>query len=89
MICTPVRSIIPSLKLRDYLSVQVHKPCSISHLYLLFDCGKMLKIYHIITKRCKFVFMSNGHISIFPSGFTQFSKRKDLDEGLHCLCSSL
>ena len=33
MVCTPVRSIIPSLKLGDYLSVQVHKPCSISHLY--------------------------------------------------------
>ena len=32
MVCTPVRSIIPSLKLGDYLSVQAHKPCSISHL---------------------------------------------------------
>ena len=32
MVCAPVRSIIPSLKLGDYLSVQVHKPCSISHL---------------------------------------------------------
>ena len=32
MICAPVRSIIPSLKLGDYLSVQAHKPCSISHL---------------------------------------------------------
>ena len=30
MVCAPVRSIIPSLKLGDYLSVQVHKPCSIS-----------------------------------------------------------
>ena len=28
----PVRSIIPSLKLEDYLSVQAHKPCSTSHL---------------------------------------------------------
>ena len=28
----PVRSIIPSLKLGDYLSVQAHKPCYISHL---------------------------------------------------------
>ena len=33
MVCAPERSIIPSLKLRDYLSVQAHKPCSISHLY--------------------------------------------------------
>ena len=31
MVCAPVRSIIPSLKLGDYLSVQAHKPCSISH----------------------------------------------------------
>ena len=34
MVCAPVRSIIPSLKLKDYLSVQAHKPCSISHLFL-------------------------------------------------------
>ena len=37
MVRAPVRSIIPSLKLGslklgDYLSVQAHKPCSISHL---------------------------------------------------------
>ena len=32
MVCAPVRSIIPSLKLGDYLSVQAHKPCSISHM---------------------------------------------------------
>ena len=32
MVCAPVRSIIPSLELGDYLSVQAHKPCSISHL---------------------------------------------------------
>ena len=31
MISAPVRSIIPSLKLGDYLSVQTHKPCSISN----------------------------------------------------------
>ena len=29
MVCAPVRSIIPSLKLGDYLSVQAHKPCSL------------------------------------------------------------
>ena len=32
MVCAPVRSIIPSLELEDYLSVQAQKPCSISHL---------------------------------------------------------
>ena len=36
MVCAPVRSIIPSLKLGDYLSVQAHNPCSISHLILIF-----------------------------------------------------
>ena len=34
MVCAPVRLIIPSLKLGDYLSVQAHNPCSISHLDL-------------------------------------------------------
>ena len=34
MVCAPVRSIIPSLKLGDYLSVQAHNPCSISHLFI-------------------------------------------------------
>ena len=32
MVCAPVRSIIPSLQLVDYLSIQAHKPCSISHI---------------------------------------------------------
>ena len=42
MVCAPVGSIIPelwsiipSLKLRDYLSVQAHKQCSISHLTII------------------------------------------------------
>ena len=35
MVCVPVRLIIPSLKLGDYLSAQAHKPCSISHLFYL------------------------------------------------------
>ena len=37
MVCAPVRSIIPSLKLGDYLSVQAHKPCSISHVFIYFQ----------------------------------------------------
>ena len=32
MVCAPVRSIIPSLKLGDFLSVQAQKPCSVPHL---------------------------------------------------------
>ena len=38
MVCAPVRSIIPSLKLGDYLSVQAHKPCSISHVSAFSKC---------------------------------------------------
>ena len=37
MVCAPVRSTILSLKLGDYLSVQAHKPCSISHLFIYFS----------------------------------------------------
>ena len=45
MVCAPVRSIIPSLKLGDYLSVQAHKPCSISHLFaVIFEEGRISKI---------------------------------------------
>ena len=33
MVCAPVQSIIPSLKLGDYLSIQAHNPCSISHIF--------------------------------------------------------
>ena len=36
MVYAPVRSITPELKLGDYLSVQAHKPCSISHLLALW-----------------------------------------------------
>ena len=34
MVCAPVPSIIPSLKLGNYLSVQAHKPCCISQLFI-------------------------------------------------------
>ena len=33
MVCAPVRSIIPALKLGDCLSVHAHKPWSISYLF--------------------------------------------------------
>ena len=51
MVCAPVRSIIPSLKLGDYLSVQAHKPCSISHLlsavvgFDLLSCRKTPPVF--------------------------------------------
>ena len=44
MVCVPVRSIIPSLKLGDYLSIQAHKPCSISHLLTIFFAGAAVPI---------------------------------------------
>ena len=46
MVCAPVRSIIPSLKLGDYLSVQAHKPCSVSHIDLVYN----ICFYYIFTK---------------------------------------
>ena len=42
MVCAPVRLIIPSLKLGDYLSVQAHKPCSISHLNVKINQNSFL-----------------------------------------------
>ena len=51
MVCAPVRSIIPSLKLGDYLSVQAHKPCSISHL---FRYSEHVKLF--ITNSLNFLF---------------------------------
>ena len=47
MVCAPVRSIIPSLKLGDYLSVQAHKPISISHLEY-HDLGLFRYIFYCI-----------------------------------------
>ena len=53
MAYAPVRSIIPSLKIGDYLSVQAHKPRSISHLIaalmqssvvIKLDCNKARKV---------------------------------------------
>ena len=43
MVCVPVRSIIPLLKLGDYLSVQAHKPCSIPHI--MYDTMGKVKNY--------------------------------------------
>ena len=37
MVCAPVRSIIHSLKLVDVLSIQAHKPCSILHIFSVFQ----------------------------------------------------
>ena len=47
--CAPVRSIIPSLKLGDYLSIQAHKPCCISRL---------ASIRSLILLVCQYMFAS-------------------------------
>ena len=47
MVCAPVRSIIPELKLGDYLSVQAHKTCSISHLYFAIPVGRELYVIEV------------------------------------------
>ena len=51
MVGGPVRSLIPSLKLGDYLSVQVHKPCSISLLMFCF-LNEIIIIHAIQMKEC-------------------------------------
>ena len=50
MVCASVRLIIPSIKLEDYLSVQAHKPCSISHLVFFLYFNKPLFQCFIRTK---------------------------------------
>ena len=47
MVCAPVRSIIPSLKLGDYLSIQAHKSCSNSHLELNIWTCKSNSIFQL------------------------------------------
>ena len=43
MVCAPVWSIIPLLKLRDYLSVQAHKPCSLtSNVNEIWNMSKLM-----------------------------------------------
>ena len=46
MVCAPVRLIIPSLKLGNYLSVQAHKPCSKLGDYLSVQAHKPCSISH-------------------------------------------
>ena len=55
MVCAHVRSIIPSLKLGDNLSVQAQRPSSISHLLdlkrnkiSLDHLDKLNKIIHVL-----------------------------------------
>ena len=57
MVCAPVRSIIPSLKLEDYLSVQVCKACSITHII-------EFRIRRDNTKKLGIIFNTNMYFSI-------------------------
>ena len=62
MVCAPVRWIIPSLKLGDYLSVQAHNPCSISHLECLIGTESEL-LCHATTFADYFGLVSYMYIS--------------------------
>ena len=79
MVCAPVRSIIHSLKLGDYLSVQAHKPCSISHLFAQKEIdflsstvmfrARLFKTNDVVSKRD--VKISNVNISNMPIFFVE------------------
>ena len=63
MVCAPVRSIIPSLKLGNYPSVQAHKPCSISQNTM--DCAKTCVIIASVQcAQCDFDFQASGMVLI-------------------------
>ena len=69
-VCAPVLSIIPSLKLRDFLSVQAHKPCSISHklqqvLQCQCSCFKLKCSYSVL-------------VAIYLQGMSSFHKLKSV-----------
>ena len=56
MVSVPVRSIIPELKLGDYLALQAHKPCSVSHLLaktltllVRFSFNRLVETFFTIT----------------------------------------
>ena len=66
----PVRSIIPSLKLEDYISVQAYKPCSISHLSSFFSCySVILKITLLVENTKK---MCSVYFELFLLFFYSF-----------------
>ena len=79
MVCAPVRSIIHSLKLGDYLSVQAHKPCSIFHLFAQKEIdflsskvmfrARLFKTNDVVSKRD--VKISNVNISNMPIFFVE------------------
>ena len=75
MVCAPVRSIITSLKLGDYLSVQAHKPCSISHVEM--SLSKIQIDLKILSKHMALhqkVFLDTANIS------SSINKSKHVDE---------
>ena len=61
MVCAPVRSIIPSLKLDDYLSIQAHKSCSISHL----DSNMKTRILSVLSLTPKRKYMNKNGLIVW------------------------
>ena len=82
MVCAPVWSIIPSLKLGDYFSVQAHKPCSISHISKLAESwwklGRQLKF------RAKPVYFSLV-LFLYPVAFSVEGGFTGTGQGQMCL----
>ena len=65
MVCAPVRSIIPSVNLGDYLSVQAQKPCSISHLF--FNVKFVFTFFVLVLFHASLVFylFISFHVHLF------------------------
>ena len=78
MVCAPVRSIIPLLKLGDYLSVQSYKPNSISHFFSQSYPEEV---------SCLLMLLSCGFLSwkLRPNTLNaaEFTKSVDSDESAH------
>ena len=72
MVCAPVRSVIPSLKLGDCLSVQAHKPCSISHIDLrIIICLRKSEVAVEMISVCNVIEKLRGHVThCLPCSYT-------------------
>ena len=73
MVCAPLRSIIPSLKLGDYLSVQAHKPCSISHLNFIMLVENAKIIFGLAYNSFTYTLSSSNVMSALHCFFSSFN----------------
>ena len=73
MVCASVLSVIPSLKLGAYLSVQAHKPCSISHLLSMLP-GRVAQSVGHLTRKSGVLGSIPGLATYFRFSFRFFKK---------------